>query len=129
MDADEWDVYRETTPMKQEAATLINAGVPKAHVQLVRTMRPLVTQMMAQQLAAVANETPEQAAAREDAEAAECERMLSSPGPDWPSPNGIDGEPAPSPNGRNGLPSPSRNGHLGSPPPSANGDRLANSAV
>ena len=131
MDADEWDVYRETTPMKQEAATVINAGVPAAHLKVVRTVRPLVTQIMTQQLVAVAAESSEQRTAREDAEAAECERTLNAAGPDWPdpSPNGIDGEPAPSPNGHHGVPSPSRNGYHGDAPPSPNGERVANSAA
>jgi len=142
MDADEWNVYQETAPMKHESATVIQAGVPEAHLQIVRMMRPLVTQMMTQQLAAMANETPEECAAREDAEAAECERILNSPGPDWPdpspngtetepppSPNGIHGLPSPSPNGVHGSPSPSRNGYHRDTPPSTNGNRFANPAV
>jgi len=135
MDADEWDVYRETVPMKQESGVVVGAGVPEAHLKVARMMRPLVAQMMGQEMAAMFLETPEQREAKEAAAAAEAERMMNSPGPDLsaeledtlngespPSPNGHYGERPPSPNGHYGD-APSRNGLNGSSPPSPNGDR------
>jgi len=144
MDADEWNIYRETVPMKQESGVVVGAGVPEAHLKVARMMRPLVAQMMGQEMAAMFMETPEQREAKEAAEAAEAERMMNSPGPDLsaeledalngesppspnghygerPSPNGHYGDRPPSPNGHFGAP-PSRNGLNGSAPPSPNGD-------
>jgi len=138
MDVDEWNVYRETVPMKQESAAVVGSGVPEAHLKVARMMRPLVAQMMGQEMAAMFMETPEQREAKEAAAAADAERMMNSPGPELsaelesalngespPSPNGHYGATPPSPNGHYGAP-PSRNGSNGSPPPSPNGDRLRN---
>jgi hypothetical protein len=152
MDADEWDVYRETAPMKVESAAVVASGVPDVHLKFARMMRPLAASMMANQMAEMLLETPEQREAREDAEAAEAERIMNSPAPELPeeleralngervrpapspngknggripSPDGKNGEPAPSPNGRYGA-APSTNGHHGHVPPSANGDRMPN---
>jgi hypothetical protein len=148
VDANEWSVCKETAPMAAESAGVIKAGTPLSHLQLVRMLQPIVTQMMRDSMLDVINETPEQRAAREAADAAEMERFLNSPAPEWanemfpdeneekkPSRNGFNGETAPSPNGFNGFngettPSPngfngeaaSRNGYHRSPP-SKNGDR------
>jgi hypothetical protein len=143
MDADEWDVYRDTVPMKTESAAVIQSGVPEIHLKTARMMRPLVASMMGNQMAEMLLETPEQREAREDAEAAEAERIMNSPAPELPeeleralsgervrpapSPNGKRGGkqagPAPSPNGVYGA-APSTNGHHGNVPPSPNGDRM-----
>jgi len=136
MDADEWNVYRETVPMKQESGVVVASGLPEVHLKVARMVRPMVAQMMGQEMASMFLETPEQREAKEAAEAAEAERMMNSPGPDLsaelesalngeppPSPNGYNGEVRPSPNGYNGEARPSPNGHLGAPP-SPNGDRM-----
>jgi hypothetical protein len=107
LDADEWNVFRETTPMKQESAALIEAGVPEYHLNHVRKIRPIITALMQQEVEKVVNETPAQREAREAADAAECERMLNSEVPEDlldPSPNGDDGEAPPSANGNNRRP-------------------------
>jgi len=134
MDADEWDVYRETVPMKQESGVVVGAGVPEAHLKVARMMRPLVAQMMGQEMAAMFMETPEQREAKEAAAAADAERMMNSPGPELSaelesalngeaSPNGSNGSPPPLPNGYYGEARPSPNGHFGTPP-SPNSDRM-----
>jgi hypothetical protein len=142
MDVDEWEVYRETVPMKTETAPIIRAGVPELHLKTARMMRPVFAQMMGNQMAEMLMETPEQRAAREDAEAAEAERIMNSPAPELPeeleralngervrrapSANGNYGSRAPSANGTHGEPVPSPNGRYGVPP-STNGDRIPNS--
>jgi hypothetical protein len=152
MDADEWDVYRETVPMKTESAEILRAATPEVHLKVARMMRPVFAQMMGNQMAEMLLETPEQREAREDAEAAEAERVMNSPAPELPeeleralngervrrapSPNGVHGGRAPSANGNHGGPapspngvygaSPSTNGHHGHVPPSTNGDRMPN---
>jgi len=105
LDVDEWNIYRETAPMKKEAAPLMQAGDPEFHLDCMRTMRPLVTLAMKTEMAKELNETPEEREAREDAEAAECERILNTPTevPDCLkhllSPNGEFDAAPPSPNG------------------------------
>jgi hypothetical protein len=152
MDADEWDVYRETAPMKVESAAIVASGVPELHLKFARMMRPVIAQMMGNQMGEMLLETPEQREAREDAAAEEAERIMNSPAPELPeeleralngervrrapSPNGKNGGPSPSPNGIHGGPAPSpngvygaassTNGHHGSVPPSTNGDRMPN---
>jgi hypothetical protein len=139
MDADEWDVYRDTVPMKTESAPIVASGVPEVHLKFARMMRPVVAQMMGNQMGEMLLETPEQREVREDAEAAEAERIMNSPAPELPeeleralngervrrapSPNGKNGGRAPSPNGVYGA-APSTNGHHGNVPPSTNGDRM-----
>jgi len=149
MDADEWDRYRDTVPMKQESAAIIGSGVPEMHLRMARTMRPLVSSIMGHQMAEQLLEAPEQREARADAEAADAERMMNAPAPELleeleralnrdrspspngingetrPSPNGVNGETRPSPNGVNGETRPSPNGHYGVPP-STNGNRVPN---
>jgi hypothetical protein len=152
MDADEWDVYRDTVPMKTESAPIMRAGVPELHLKTARMMRPVFAQMMGNQMAEMLLETPEQRTAREDAEAAEAERIMHAPAPELPeeleralngervrrtpSANGNHGGRAPSPHGNHGGPAPSpndvygaapsTNGHHGHVPPSTNGDRMPN---
>jgi hypothetical protein len=135
MDADEWDRYVETAPMKTESAAVVAAGVPELHLRFARMMRPLAASMMANQMGEMLLETPEQRAAREDAEAAEAERMMNSPAPELPEEleRSLNGERvrapkqkkgrAPSPNGVYGESAPSPNGVYGTPPP-PNGDRM-----
>ncbi len=121
MDADEWQVYQETTAMKKESAAVINAGAPEFHLNVVRAIRPVVTALMQQQINETLNEAPEQRRAREAAQAAECERILNTPPP--PLPDDLAGAMAPSPNGAYGAPSPSPNGRNGTPSPSPNGKK------
>jgi hypothetical protein len=118
LDADEWQIYRDTTPMKTESAAVINAGAPEFHLNVVRAMRPVVAQLMQEQIAEIVNETPEEREEREERETAEVERLFASPLEDEPSPNGVPGAAPPSANGKKRQ-SPGRNGR-GSP--STNGD-------
>ncbi|MSQ94786.1 MAG: hypothetical protein EXR98_09555 [Gemmataceae bacterium] len=113
LDADEWQVYQETAPMKKESPALISGGDPEFHLHMVRTTRPIISELMRQQVVQLVNETPEQRQEREAAESAECEQMLNTPtedvltGEEAPSPNGANGTAPPSPNGKK-RPSPKR---------------------
>jgi hypothetical protein len=127
LDADEWQIYRDTTPMKTESAAVIDAGAPEFHLNVVRAMRPVIAQLMQQQIEEIVNETPEQREEREQREAEEAERFLSSPAPAPIEPIGL--EEAPSANGMHGAAPPSANGkkrhsagRTGRRPPSTNGD-------
>ncbi len=104
MDAHEWAIYRENTPMKEEAAAVTKAGDPEFHLRTVRVVRPLITQMMQNEVNSVFNETPEQRVKREAVEAAEAERRMNAAAKDWDFPN-----PGPSPYGDNGGAPPSPN--------------------
>jgi hypothetical protein len=132
LDADEWQGYKETQPMKKESAALMNAGDPFFHLNMVRTTRPILTEMMRQQIRDMANETSAQREAREAAEAAECERILRTPTEPLdflanraaPSPNGINGSAPPSTNGKK-RPSPKESARF---EPSPNGKKRFASA-
>ena len=49
LDADEWQGYKETAPMKKEAAAVTSAGEPGFHLNVVRTLRPITTELMRRQ--------------------------------------------------------------------------------
>jgi len=121
LDVDEWEGFQETACMKVEAAALSNVGEPEFHLNFVRNARPIVTTLMQEQMAAVANETPEQRKKREDVDAAECERILNSPAPERFYEEHEDDEVAPSLNGENGKPAPSSNGGKRRPQPAKGG--------
>jgi hypothetical protein len=134
MDVDEWDVYRQTTPMKKEAAAVMEAGLPASHLKYVRMFRPVISEMVNDQLVAMFNEDPKARQEREDREAAEMEEYLKTPVSDVPelqayleslgespSANGSNGEAPPLANGKNGAHAPSANGKNGAHAPSANG--------
>ena len=130
LDADEWEVFRETMPMKKEAAAVMAVGVPEQHLHYVRTMRPVISALMQQQVNDLVSETPNQRKKRESAER-EPTTPVELP-PDLadlvaarsayatpPSTNGVHGAPPPSANGKqppspehNGRYEPSTNGHL-----------------
>jgi hypothetical protein len=116
MDADEWQIYKDTTPMKAESATVISAGPPELHLQCVRAMRPAIARLMQQQIDEIAREMSQEREEREQREAAEDERFLASPPPEAIEP--IEMEREPSSNGEHRH-SPGRNGRR---PPSTNGD-------
>ena len=111
LDAHEWEIYRATTPMKEEAAAVTKAGDPEFHLRTVRVVRPLITQMMQNTVNDMFNETPEQRIKREAAEAAEAQRRMQSMSPDWDFPH-----PGPSPYGNNGGAPPTPNGKKRSAP-------------
>jgi hypothetical protein len=79
MDIDEWNVYRDAVPMKAEAATVMQAGDPQLQLDYLRLMRPIITEIMREEVFKMFNETPEQREAREDAEAKEAEEFLNRP--------------------------------------------------
>jgi hypothetical protein len=81
MDADEWDVYREQAPMKVEAGAVVGAGEPESHLNQVRTVRPIVSQVTQEP-------RPEQEEFADE----------------QPSTNGADGDAPPSSNGKIGAP-------------------------
>ena len=108
LDADEWQGYKETAPMKKEAAAVTSAGEPGFHLNVVRTLRPITTELMRRQAVQIFEETPEQRKKREDAEAAECERILRTP--TSPLPDCLAKMAAASPTGGNGAAPPSTNG-------------------
>src|SRR6266498_2053101 len=131
MDVDEWDVYKQTAPMKTEAAAMSKAGSPHFHINTVRTMRPIIDSLVQLEINGLVQEAmkpKEEREAAEAAKAAECEAILNSPAPPLPgdpdfpssqeeydrlyspSANGVFGAPPPSPNGQNGRGSPSTNG-------------------
>ena len=124
MDANEWDVYRETVPMKKESAPVVNAGLPEFHLQLARMMRPIISEMQRDQVHELFSEDPKEREARLEREADEEEQEIKA----WmESPEGlafaaeIRGE-SPSPKGSNGQAPPSANGGKRSARPSANGN-------
>ena len=126
MDADEWDVLKDTAEMKKEAPTVMNTATPDYYLNSVHAFRPAVAFLNQMEIEKIVSETPEQIQAREDAEAAECERMLKSPAPGFaaqadeaaPSPNGVNGQAPPSANGQK-RPAPQGTDRL---QPSTNGD-------
>jgi hypothetical protein len=141
VDVHELQVLRDTAPLKAECTQLMQAGLPEAHLNMVRIMRPLVSALETTEYAKVLNKTPEDFKREEAAAEAEMERILNSPGPElpdgleeklWPRTNGlIDDElpsaldgygKRPSANGgnrrskrkkkRKGMPQPSTNGRF-----------------
>jgi hypothetical protein len=91
MDADEWNVYTEQAPMKVEAAAVLHAGEPAAHLEMVRAVRPIISQVVQMQMAQ------------------EVSQMMTPPAEEEydeeePSTNGENGEAPPSPIGDNGEP-------------------------
>jgi hypothetical protein len=91
MDADEWEVYTEQAPMKVEAAAVLHAGEPAAHLEMVRAVRPIISQVVKMQMAQ------------------EVSQMMTPPveeeyDEEEPSANEVDGEAPPSPIGDNGEP-------------------------
>jgi hypothetical protein len=140
MDIDEWNVYRDAVPMKAEAATVMQAGDPQLQLDYLRLMRPIITEIMREEVFKMFNETPEQREAREEAEAKEAEEFLNRPvnlpegwGPDGRPIEGVGAprpvtrrrgakpkvQPPPSPYGDSGARPPSPHGT----PPSPYGDR------
>jgi hypothetical protein len=141
MDIDEWNVYRDAVPMKAEAATVMQAGDPQLQLDYLRLMRPIITEIMREEVFKMFNETPEQREAREEAEAREAEEFLNRPvnlpegwGPDGRPTEGVGAprpdarrrgakrpkvQPPPSPYGDSGARPPSPHGT----PPSPYGDR------
>lgn len=79
MDADEWNVYRETVPMKPEAAAVISSGVPEQHLNYVRLCRPLISQMANEQAAQIFLQDPAELEAQKEREDDEMEAHLNSP--------------------------------------------------
>jgi hypothetical protein len=139
MDADEWDLYRETTPMKEESPVVMAAGVPESHLAYVRALRPIYSQIAHEQVMEILNEDPAEREAREEqediADAQHRKEWMESPeGQAFaaavlaPSPNGGNGQRQPSPNGGNGQPHPSTNGGNGQPHPSTNGQKRRSEA-
>jgi hypothetical protein len=126
MDIDEWNVYRDAVPMKAEAATVMQAGDPQLQLDYLRLMRPIITEIMREEVFKMFNETPEQREAREDAEAKEAEEFLNRPvtlpegwGPDgMPIPRAETAPSSPRPRPRRGAKRPTVQ-----PPPSLYGDR------
>lgn len=128
LDIEEWKIFRETTEMKQEAPAFSSAGTPEFHLNIVRTMRPIIAELMRLETenhvkahVEKSRETPEQREKREAAEAAEAERILSSPAPELPPELEERICPTPKP-----AASPSANGkpsraHAPMPEPSTNG--------
>jgi hypothetical protein len=92
MDADEWNVYTEQAPMKVEAAAVLHAGEPAAHLEMVRAVRPIISQVVQMQMAQ------------------EVQQMLTPPEEEElvieeePSPDGVDGEAPPPLLGADGQP-------------------------
>jgi hypothetical protein len=139
MDFDEWNIYRDSVPMKAESATVMQAGDPQLHLDYVRIMRPIITEIMREEVLKMWNETPEQREAREDAEAREAEEFLNRPAkvPEgWnadgtPIPRAETAPSSPRPRPRRGAkrptvqPPPSPHGDRGAAPPAPYGDRMA----
>jgi hypothetical protein len=62
--------------MKEQSGTVCKAGEPEFHLKTVRAMRPIITDMMHQQMMDVINEPPEERTRREAEDAAHCQRVL-----------------------------------------------------
>jgi hypothetical protein len=132
VDVDEWQIYRETNPMKQEVATLIKAGTPQQHLDLVRLMRPVIAEINRQEMnseldlneiAADGKYQPTpNGQNRQNGRRRRSRRRKH--GQHHPSPNGNNGQHHPTPNGNNGQHHPTPNGKNGKHPPIANGEEL-----
>jgi hypothetical protein len=131
-------------PMKAEAATVMQAGDPQLQLDYLRIMRPIITEILREEVLKMFNETPEQREAREEAEAKEAEEFLNRPvkvpegwGPDGKPTEGVGAprpdtrrrgakrpkvQPPPSPYGDRMAPPPSPYGDRGASPPSPHGD-------
>lgn len=100
LDADEWNVYKETMDMKDESPAMIKAGPSENHVRYVRAGRPTVGFLWDLEMRKMFNEGPEETRPFDKAAAAECERILNTPVelpdvPDDPLPNAPKFEPKP----------------------------------
>jgi hypothetical protein len=138
VDVHELQVFRDTAPLKEESAHLIEAGLPEPHLHMIRTMRPMMSAFMYKQISNIVdprkNKTPE-CDQRESAKAidrleealrpAELHSIVGKP----PSTNGSIGNGKPRDVGK----PPSTNGSIGngkpkdgkpSPQPFVNGRRV-----
>jgi hypothetical protein len=127
MDADEWEVYTEQAPMKVEAAAVLHAGEPAAHLEMVRAVRPIISQVVQMQMAQEVRQmlTPPE----EDELVIEEEPSTNENNGEAPPLLGPDGEPliarsfeelmASIPNGKKSRPSPKTEVHE----PSTNGKK------
>src|SRR6266498_3475597 len=70
MDVDEWDVYKQTAPMKSEAAAMSKAGSPHFHINTVRTMRPIIDSLVQLEINGLVQEAMKPKEERDAAEAA-----------------------------------------------------------
>jgi hypothetical protein len=130
VDVDEWQIYRETNPMKEEAATLIKSGTPQQHIDLVRLMRPVIAEINRQEMISeldlneIAKDGKYQPKPngrnRQNGRRRRRSRRGKN-GQHHPSQNGKNGQHHPSQNGKNGQHHPSPNGQNGKHPPIANG--------
>jgi hypothetical protein len=50
LDIEEWNIFKETAEMKGQTATLGAAGTPESHLEHVRTLRPIVSEINRHQL-------------------------------------------------------------------------------
>jgi hypothetical protein len=127
VDVDEWQIYRETNPMKQEAATLIKAGTPQQHLDLVRLMRPVIAEINRQEMNSeldlneIATDGKYQPTpnGQNRQNGRRRRRRHGKQHHHRPIPNGNNGQ-HPTPNGSNGK-HPTPNGKNGQHPPSTNG--------
>lgn len=126
LDQDEWEGFKQTSGMMAETSALANTPAPSFPLQCIRATRPAIAQKMHDVLV-YESQHPEERERREAEEAAEMERILSSPPPNpdfrpWElerSTNGPDGSTALHKRGRrSSLP---RHG----PVPSTNGKSSA----
>ena len=115
MDADEWQCHQQAVAMKAESGEVCKAGDPEFHLKTVRIMRPIVTQLMHQEIMNVVNETPEAPQPREDFDAAEWQRVMDEMHAAHAKEEAAFAEPS---NGDLRQDGPSPNGDCGAPPPS-----------
>jgi hypothetical protein len=128
VDVDEWQIYRETNPMKQEVATLIKAGTPQQHLDLVRLMRPVIAEIGRQEMMSeldlneIAKDGKYQPTPNgQNRQNGRRRRSRRRKGHHHPIPNGKNEQHLPLPNGQNGQHHPSPNGKQ---LPIANGEGL-----
>jgi hypothetical protein len=46
LDIEEWNIFKETAEMKEQTATLGAAGTPESHLEYVRALRPIVSEII-----------------------------------------------------------------------------------
>ena len=120
LDIEEWQQYRDMAPMKQEYVKLAETGAPKPYLHFLRTIRPILGEIVSKELRDMWQQTPQfladQKRAAEERKRAAAER-LNRPGPELP--DGLEKQLWPSTNGNfEELPS-----ALGNGAPSTNGMR------
>jgi hypothetical protein len=75
VDVHELEIFRDTAPLKEESAQLIDAGLPEPHLHLIRTVRPMMSALMYKQITSIMdprkNKTPSERDQRETAKAAD----------------------------------------------------------